>query len=468
MNLWTKWMRWLCIGAVFTVLFASLTPIPGVQAQSPAKFEPASGVYIGGATLDSQWGEFVSDAGKQPALKEVYLYFPSDDFANPSNRPERSLDTMAREGVTPVITWQPQTYVQDIAAGKYDGYIRQVARECKQFGKPVFIRYAHEANGAWYNWSQYPDAVKSSSQRIYKIFQEEGATNVAFVWCPNFDSSGKNNWLQYYPGDNYVDWVGVDFYNWAKWPRTFDAMVKDVYMEFASRKPIMIGETASAENFTPAPGFNNPATQNKSQWITDMFTAMNTKYPRIKAFIWFDITKEDNWKIRSSQSSLQAFRAGVANPRYLSKVDTGSTAPSVTPTIKPTINPTATPIATPTIKPVPAQYSVNQTHRQAKYNGKYSPIEKFVVTRGTSVEQSVYYQNNGSASDSYTASVSGLPAAWCKITLYGKAVVAPGEGRYGNIVITPRSPGTYTFTVKVASNVKPGVYDTETYTMYVK
>jgi len=424
---------------------------------SLAKFEPPTGVYIGGGTVDGQWQEFVNDSGKQPALRETFVYFPSDDFVNRSSHPEQSLGGMAKDGVTPVFTWQPQTYVQDIAAGKYDDYIRKIADECKAYGKPIFIRYAHEANGAWYDWSKYPDAVVNSSQRIYTIFQQEGATNVAFVWCPNYDSSGTKNWLKYYPGDAYVDWVGVDVYNWARWPRTFDAMVSDIYSEFASRKPIMIGEVSSAENFTPDQGYANPAAQNKSQWITDMFNAMNTKYPRIKAFVWFNVVKEDNWKISSSPSSLKAFQNGVANSRYLSKVYTGTASPTVTPSPSPTLPPS----------PSPSGFAVNSTHRWATYNNVNKPIEQFNVTAGTTITQSIYFTNIGTKPDSYGITISGIPAGRYSVSFIGSNFLNPGESRYANAAIKPTTAGTYTFTARVTSNNNTSVSASQTYTLYV-
>ena len=473
MSIKTLGTRVVALAVLLSILLTAIPSVMGSESQSTlAKFEPQDGVYIGGGTYDGQWYDFVNKAGKQPALRLTFVYFPSDRFDNRPTHQEQSLSRMAQDGVTPVVTWQPEGYILDIAAGKYDAYIRERARECKAFGKPMFIRFAHEANGGWYAWNKYPDAVKSASQRIYNIFKEEGATNVAFVWCPTFDTSNTKAWLKYYPGDAYVDWVGIDVYNWARWPRTFDAMVKDFYAEYASRKPIMIGEISSAEKFNPDPGFYNPDAQSKAKFITDMFNDMNTKYPKIKAFVWFNVEKEDNWKIDSGPESLKAFQTGVANPRYLSKVVTGgssplpSATPTISPTVQPTVNPTVQPTATATPAPVDG-YKVDSTHRWAKYNNVYKPIEQFVVKQGTGVEQGVYFKNIGSRSDSYTVTVEGIPSSWYRVSVYGDQAVSPNDGRYGNVIITPTSGGTHKFTVKVASKANPGVYDVEQYTMYV-
>jgi hypothetical protein len=251
-------------------------------------------------------------------------------------------------------------------------------------------------------------------------------------------------------------------------------MVADIYNTYSDRKPIMIGEVGSAENFTPDKGFENPAAQDKAKWISDMFNAMNTKYPRIKAFIWFNVDKETNWKIESSVAATKAFQAGVSDGRYLSCVVNSNTTPKPTSTPAPTITPTpkpsltATPTATPTGTPVPVNCGVQTTHRWAQYNNVYKPIEQFTVKAGTSVEQGIYYKNNGSKADSYTVSVTGLPAAWFSTTIYGTDPVNAGDKRYGNVVIKPLKAGTYKFKVTITSKTNRAVSSPETYTLYVK
>jgi len=112
-------------------------------------------------------------------------------------------------------------------------------------------------------------------------------------------------------------------------------------------------------------------------------------------------------------------------------------------------------------------YNVTTTYRWAYYNGTYAPIEQFRVAPGTTAQQSVYLSNTGSRPESYNVSVSGIPASWWTFALYGMSTVGPGEGRYGNVFITPTAAGNYTFTVTVRSNSDPSVYATQTYTMYV-
>ncbi len=122
---------------------------------------------------------------------------------------------------------------------------------------------------------------------------------------------------------------------------------------------------------------------------------------------------------------------------------------------------------TPSPSPQPTGYGVTTTHRWASYNGVNKPIEQFNVATGNTVAQSVYYLNTGNMPDSYTVSVSGIPAGWWRFTLYGTALVQPGQGRYGNVYITPTTSGTYAFNVTVTSNGDGNRSSAQSYTLYV-
>src|SRR5271157_1463801 len=134
-------------------------------------------------------------------------------------------------------------------------------------------------------------------------------------------------------------------------------------------------------------------------------------------------------------------------------------------TVAPTVTPTVTP--TPSPSPQPAVYNVSTTHRWAVYNGTNELIEQFLVNPGTTVAQSVLYNNTGTRPDSYNVSVTGIPSSWWRSTLYGNSTVQPGDGRYGNVNITPTTKGTYPFNVTVTSNGNKFVSSTQSYTLYV-
>jgi beta-mannanase len=149
-------------------------------------------------------------------------------------------------------------------------------------------------------------------RRVVGVFREEGASNAIFVWAPNATDEPRaswNHWTAYYPGDRYVDWVGIDGYNWGStvggtW-QSFSSIIRPIYSDYAARKPIMIAETSSVERDDAS----------KAQWITNARAWMKA-HPAVAAFVWFDIRKERNWRIDSTAASLRAFKTLAKDPYF--------------------------------------------------------------------------------------------------------------------------------------------------------
>jgi beta-mannanase len=218
----------------------------------------------------------------------------------------------AAHGRIPYIAWGG-TKLSAINSGSQDAWIRRRAKAVKSFGHPVLIRWASEMNG---NWSTYDGTHNNSPgktdgpakyvrawRHIHRIFQRVGANNATWVWCPNdrdLPSVRWNHWTNYYPGDAYVDWVGVDGYNWGKtksWSSwmSFAALYAGIYRDYGSRKPIIVSETASAEQGG-----------SKAEWIRQMWTSLVFRLPHIKAVVWQE--RGTIWKVETSRSSMDAFR----------------------------------------------------------------------------------------------------------------------------------------------------------------
>lgn len=110
--------------------------------------------------------------------------------------------------------------------------------------------------------------------------------------------------------DDYVDWVGIDGYNWGttrEWSswESLDSLIGRAYRAFAGRKPLMIAEVSSAESGG-----------NKGAWITSAARALKARFPAVRALVWFHIDKETDWRIDSSPSALRSFRALAADPYF--------------------------------------------------------------------------------------------------------------------------------------------------------
>ncbi len=207
----------------------------------------------------------------------------------------------------PLITWEPwspeitssevqtnqlEYRLQNITDGKFDAYIRRYAIALKKFDYPVFLRFAHEMNGNWYPWSgtvnnNTPEAYKAAWQHIHDIFTQEKVTNVIWVWTPNEPFAGafgkdSDQFSLYYPGDDYVDWVGVSAYNWGTHQeysvnRSFSDVISSSYNILKSYgKPIMLAETNSVT-----------VGVDKAGWIREMKSTLPL-FPLIQGIVWYE------------------------------------------------------------------------------------------------------------------------------------------------------------------------------------
>src|SRR6476659_9673922 len=118
--------------------------------------------------------------------------------------------------------------LRDIAAGKYDGWILEWARQARAFGHPLFLRWDWEMNGTWFPWSTTPGQSTTPAEYVagwrhmHDLFVRVGARNVSWVWCPNVAYNGSTPYSDVYPGPAYVDWTCLDGYNkGAEYSTTF-------------------------------------------------------------------------------------------------------------------------------------------------------------------------------------------------------------------------------------------------------
>lgn len=256
-----------------------------------------------------QWGIFepsAPDSFQQlNSLEEAMEYeFPFilnyTSFQNKTKHPnlEDRLANAYKENKIVELTLQtPQAaqgegnMVYDVLDGEYDSFLKNYADTVAEFGHPLLFRLGNEMNGDWCPYSSYntsKDTVifKEFYKYIYRIFEEAGANNVIWVWNPNGKSFPDFEWNDanmYYPGDEYVDVVGLTAYNTGTyypgetWTE-FDAMYDPLYAEYMRLydKPMMITEFASSS-----------VGGDKGQWIKNMFSHIG-KYKNIKVAIWWD------------------------------------------------------------------------------------------------------------------------------------------------------------------------------------
>lgn len=141
---------------------------------------------------------------------------------------------------------------------------------------------------------------------VREIFEREGVDNVTWVWSVNVDSPDTVPIGPLYPGDEAVDWIGIDGYNggdalpWGGWrsPESiFGSTVAEV--RAVSDRPVILSEVGSTE-----------AGGSKALWISELFEYVERN--DIRTLVWFELDKETDWRIRSSAESVEAFRREAA------------------------------------------------------------------------------------------------------------------------------------------------------------
>jgi beta-mannanase len=179
----------------------------------------------------------------------------------------------------------------------YDNYLRAYARDVKRWGKPVLLRLMHEMNGDYYPWSctvneNKPASYVAAFRHVRDIFKAEKASNAKFVWSPNYASPPEveppcNDLNRLYPGDDYVDYIGVSVYNWGSdtsrgpgWT-SLEVLVDDFLNEMAVEHPekeVIIAETGTAHDQPP---------DVINRWIAEAYSYLATR-GTVAAIVNFD------------------------------------------------------------------------------------------------------------------------------------------------------------------------------------
>jgi hypothetical protein len=301
-----------------------------------AKHEPLYGCYLGAfIDRDERLGQkFLDENGQAHYDPETFAEITGKKHASVfcyvaygRPFPSRWVDRLRRQGVAPHIAWEPN---QGLHTVQDDYYLREFAQAAAEADCPIFLRFASEMNGAWTRYSGDPLQYKIK-WGIVKKAMARYAPNVAMVWCVN--SIPETTIARSYPGDEFVDWVGVNCYsvsyhdnNPARdslWENPAD-LVKFVYDGYARRKPIMICEYGVSQRGA-ADG------RDRSQWaarkIAEMYSALPRLYPRIKMISIFNMNnlvyaqpgrQLNDYSITSDPGVRAAYAHAIDSPYFLS------------------------------------------------------------------------------------------------------------------------------------------------------
>ena len=290
-------------GASLRLTGSSGSPPPAAHASLPPSLASYLGVFEPGAPpAYNPVADFAAAVGRKPNLLGFYSGWtePFDtSFAQ----------TLHRNGVIPFVQIDPtDASIAAIANGTYDDYLRTYADSVRGFDHNVVIGFGHEMNALWYSWGYRhvtPATFVAAWRHIVTLFRDEGADNVTWVWTVQADEPGTRPIASWWPGAQYVTWVGIDGYYYGPTDtfRSVFGQTIDQVKAFTN-KPVLLSETAVG----PDAG--------QIVKILDLFQGM-VAYKTL-GLVWFDVAQHggrdrQDWRIEDSPLAEISFKLGVAN-----------------------------------------------------------------------------------------------------------------------------------------------------------
>ncbi|MBS1707534.1 MAG: copper amine oxidase [Armatimonadetes bacterium] len=298
-----------------------------------AKHEPRVGCYIGAyIDLDSKLTKtYVDDTDKVHKMPEEFEALTGKSHASyffylgyGKDIPLDWVTMLGKKNKIVHIALEPNDGLEPV---KDDAYLRGLADDMKRTKAPIFLRFGSEMNGAWTEYGKNAKAFREKFRLVSKVMHER-APNVAVVWCPF--TMPQSNIASFYPGDDAVDWVGVNIYSVTYFnqdkaqPAMYihpTEMLDYVYSSFGTKKPFMVGEYG-ATHYSMAE--DKPQVGFAKRVIRGMYQALPRKYPRVKCINYFDSNaielahrKNNNYAVTQNEEVLKMYKEVIASPYFL-------------------------------------------------------------------------------------------------------------------------------------------------------
>lgn len=358
-----------------------------------AKYEPVAGTYFG-AAYDRDTRIIASAGGNSYDWNHVSKYFPKKnsayliylEFAKQDIRDFDRYFQAAKNADTGVeLAWNAYETYDDMS--DYKSYIQETATYIKNLGVPVFVRYGAEMNIAegMEDHKEFVENFRYVAAEVRKI-----APNAVMLWSPNEITESSRNLEDYYPGDVYVDWVGVSLYtyyyfgdktDWGNQQEAIDnqfftgpnanplSKIQEVVEFIGDRKPIMIAESGVAH-------YSKVAQEDMTDWaavqLRRQYDYIPLLYPQVKGIMYFnvdtEVTKRNSYAFYTNDTIHDLYNSLIADESYLSEI--GDSAPF--------------------------RYAEvgSRRDKSVKVDGNSADLKTFVIVPG-SLEPTVTYKLNG-------------------------------------------------------------------------
>lgn len=324
---------------------------PSYRVAPPERGIYASAFPAFGPAEDTVTTRHIDDWTNRIAGKPMAWAYFSDNWFNGISFPTSEVNTIRRKGVIPFVRIMPRSTwkacsdtkysLEKIISGQFDAELHRYAKAAARIDGPIMMEFGTEVNGDWFPWSGYcngggtttgygspnqadgPERFRDAYRHLIDIFKANGASNV--TWVLHLNASGPsgawNSYSNYYPGDDYIDWLGISVYG-AQTPasmRSSNPRFRDVMdgayrrLTAVANKPIAVLEFGVIEH------------EGKAQWIRSALADIASgRYPRLKGISWWHSdwkNSDGSWsrmKIDSSSEAHAAYREGISNPIFVS------------------------------------------------------------------------------------------------------------------------------------------------------
>jgi hypothetical protein len=322
------WIAALALSGLIVVFFVIIKenrPAPSVPATptTPLPIAPSSSVNTASDTAPKMfWGVLLGGLEDDPSLVPTFesLVGTSPDvlvtFTDlaPGDFPSGDKSIVGARGKTLLLFLEPRYRLSDIASGAQDDILKQYAAAAGTYGYPIILAPFDEFNLNESAWGygvdgNTPQEFIEAWRHIHDIFSADKNVSFALVYNNvSIPADATNTYAAYYPGDAYVDYIGVDGFNFSTSSATaqnFSQLFDQIMPAVESfHKPIIFSSIGSLEY----PG--------KAAWITDGLGIYIEKYPNVAGWVYFDYNDTasgENWTIDTDPAAIAAFKNVIPN-----------------------------------------------------------------------------------------------------------------------------------------------------------
>ncbi len=160
--------------------------------------------------------------------------------------------------------------------GTYDANLKTLAQWIKKANRPVYLRIGYEFDNPLNHYD--PDGYKQAFRHVVDFLRKEGVRNAAYVWHSYCVENPGGQWMDWYPGDDYVDWFGASIFS------TTQLWSASSFLKLAREhhKPFMIAESTPCGMYT---------IRGKVDWLNHIFQFIRAQ--NVEAFCYID----SNWDV---------------------------------------------------------------------------------------------------------------------------------------------------------------------------